>query len=131
MTPYERKRTSKTTLYECKRNEQDHPIRTQEKKNKWTTYKNTKNLRNTIYISKFIVPKSFKRSCVTAKSFERFCISQYISKYFEIYFEIFQLQNISKIVSKYFKSGFEIFFEIFCNRNNSKYFRTGWISWIS
>src|SRR5260364_126946 len=26
------KRTSKTTLYECKRNEQDHPIRTQEKK---------------------------------------------------------------------------------------------------
>src|SRR5260364_32522 len=43
------KRTSKTTLYECKRNEQDHPIRTQEKKNKWTTYKNTKNLYNTIY----------------------------------------------------------------------------------
>src|SRR5260364_199286 len=81
-------------------------------------------------ISKFIVLKSFERSCVTAKSFERFHISQYISKYFEIYFEIFQLQNILKIVSKYFKSGFEIFFEIFCNRNNSKYFRTGWISWI-
>src|SRR5260364_415224 len=41
-------------------NKQDHPIRMQEKrarpphinareKNKWTTYKNTKNLRNTIY----------------------------------------------------------------------------------
>src|SRR5260364_33347 len=84
-----------------------------------------------IYISKFIVPKSFKRSCVTAKSFERFRISQYISKYFEIYFEIFHFRNILKIVSKYFESGFEIFFEIFCNRNNSKYFRTSWISWIS
>src|SRR5260363_14607 len=33
-TSNERKRMSKTTLYKCKRNEQDHPIRTQEKKNK-------------------------------------------------------------------------------------------------
>src|SRR5260363_414693 len=40
-TPNERKRMSKTTLYKCKRNEQDHPIRTQEKKNKWTTHINT------------------------------------------------------------------------------------------
>src|SRR5260363_431299 len=31
------KRTSKTTLYEYKRNEQDHLIRTQEEKNKWTS----------------------------------------------------------------------------------------------
>src|SRR5260363_2921 len=41
MTPNERKRMSKTTLYKCKRNEQDHPIRMQEKKNKWTTHNNT------------------------------------------------------------------------------------------
>src|SRR5260363_183346 len=77
------------------------------------------------------IPKSFERSCITAKFFERFRISQYISKYFEVYFERFQGRNILKIVSKYFESRFEIFFEIFCNRNNSKYFRTGWIGWIS
>src|SRR5260364_429065 len=66
-----------------------------------------------MFISKFIVPKSFERSCITAKSFEKFHISQYISKYFEIYFEIFQLRNILKIVSKYFESGLKYFSKYF------------------
>src|SRR5260364_415521 len=41
------KRTSKTTLYECMR--KTTPYERKRKKNKWTTYKNTKNLCNTIY----------------------------------------------------------------------------------
>src|SRR5260363_166787 len=41
------KRMSKTTLYECKRKTTSYESK--RKKNKWTTYKNTKNLCNTIY----------------------------------------------------------------------------------
>src|SRR5260364_29372 len=41
------KKTSKTTLYECKRKTISYECK--RKKNKWTTYKNTKNLCNTIY----------------------------------------------------------------------------------